>query len=120
MASQLASGDLVSDRYASALYDLATEKNLIDSVFYGYLFTESFLNIATFNPGSGYESIFYGHVVDMLQFPMFNWTWPSWIPFLGGNDFTFFEPVFNIADTAISTGVGIMIVFNKKVFPQNS
>ena len=56
----------------------------------------------------------------MLQFPMFNWTWPDWLPLVGGNNFTFFEPVFNIADTAISTGVGIMIVFNKKVFPQNS
>lgn len=94
--------------------------NLIDSIFYGYLFTDSYLNVANFSPGSGYESIFYGHVVDMLQFPMFNWTWPDWLPLVGGNNFTFFEPVFNIADTAISTGVGIMIVFNKKVFPQNS
>ena len=91
--------------------------NLIDSVFYGFLFTDSYLNVAVFSPGSGYESVFYGHVVDMLQFPMFTWNWPSWIPYIGGESFTFFEPVFNIADTAISTGVGIMIVFNKKVFP---
>ncbi len=91
--------------------------NLIDSVFYGFLFTDSYLNVAIFSPGNGYESIFYGHVVDMLQFPMFTWNWPSWIPYVGGESFTFFEPVFNIADTAISVGVGIMIVFNKKVFP---
>jgi len=91
--------------------------NLIDSVFYGFLFTDSYLNVAIFSPGNGYESIFYGHVVDMLQFPMFTWNWPSWIPYVGGESFTFFEPVFNIADTAISIGVGIMIFFNKKVFP---
>ena len=91
--------------------------DLIDSVFYGYLFTDSYLNIATFNPGNGYESLLYGHVVDMLQFPMVTWNWPSWIPYIGGESFTFFEPVFNIADTAISTGVGIMIVFNKRIFP---
>ena len=91
--------------------------NLIDSVFYGFLFTDSYLHVAIFSPGNGYESIFYGHVVDMLQFPMFTWDWPSWIPYVGGESFTFFEPVFNIADTAISIGVGIMIVFNKKVFP---
>ncbi len=91
--------------------------NLIDSVFYGFLFTDSYLNVAIFSPGNGYESIFYGHVVDMLQFPLFTWNWPSWIPYVGGESFTFFEPVFNIADTAISIGVGIMIVFNKKIFP---
>lgn len=91
--------------------------NLIDSIFYGYLFTDSYLNVALFNPGSGYESLLYGHVVDMLQFPMFTWEWPNWIPFFGGESFTFFEPVFNVADTAISTGVGIMIVFNKRIFP---
>jgi|TARA_B100000768_G_scaffold179504_1_gene197335 signal peptidase II len=91
--------------------------NLIDSIFYGYLFTDSYLNIASFSPGNGYESVLYGHVVDMLQFPMFTWEWPNWLPHIGGESFTFFEPVFNIADTAISTGVGIMLVFNKRIFP---
>tara|TARA_Y100000741_G_scaffold89923_1_gene66493 strand:+ start:1200 stop:1823 length:624 start_codon:yes stop_codon:yes gene_type:complete len=91
--------------------------NLIDSIFYGFIFTDSYLNVAVFSPGNGYESIFHGHVVDMLQFPMFTWNWPGWIPYIGGESFTFFEPIFNIADTAISTGVGIMIVFNKKLFP---
>ena len=94
--------------------------NIIDSVFYGYLFTNSYYNIAQFSPGSGYESFFYGHVVDMLQFPMFSWEWPNWIPYLGGESFTFFEPVFNIADSAISIGVGIMLVFNRKIYPENS
>ncbi len=93
--------------------------NLIDSVFYGYLFTDSYLNVATFSPGNGYEKLFFGNVVDMLQFPLFEWYWPEWIPFIGGNYFTFFDPVFNLADTSISTGIGIMIVFYKKVFPQN-
>jgi signal peptidase II len=94
--------------------------NIIDSVFYGYLFTNSYYNIAQFSPGNGYESFFYGHVVDMLQFPMFSWEWPNWIPYLGGESFTFFEPVFNIADSAISIGVGIMLVFNRKIYPENS
>ena len=91
--------------------------NIIDSVFYGYLFTESYYNVAQFNPGNGYESLFHGHVVDMLQFPMVSWDWPKWLPYLGGESFTFFEPVFNIADTSISTGIGIMLVFNKRIFP---
>ena len=93
--------------------------NLIDSVFYGYLFTESYLNVAILSPGNGYDSLFFGNVVDMLQFPLFDWYWPNWIPFVGGNHFTFFDPVFNLADTSISTGIGIMIVFYKRVFPQN-
>ena len=93
--------------------------NLIDSVFYGYLFTESYLDVAILSPGNGYDSLFFGNVVDMLQFPLFDWYWPSWIPFVGGNHFTFFDPVFNLADTSISTGIGIMILFYKRVFPQN-
>ena len=91
--------------------------NIIDSIFYGYLFTDSYYNVASFNPGNGYETLFHGNVVDMLQFPMLTWEWPNWLPFVGGESFTFFEPVFNIADTAISTGVGIMLVFNKRIFP---
>ena len=55
----------------------------------------------------------------MLQFPMFTWVWPDWIPYFGGNEFTFFEPVFNIADTSISIGVGIMLFFNKKIYSEN-
>ena len=93
--------------------------NVIDSVFYGYFFTESYFQIASFSPGNGYSSIFYGNVVDMFQFPLFTWTWPSFLPFIGGNEFTFFEPVFNIADSAISIGIFMMIIFNKAFFKEN-
>ena len=93
--------------------------NVIDSVFYGYLFTESYFQIAEFSPGNGYEGIFYGNVVDMFQFPLFTWIWPDWFPFFGGKEFTFFEPVFNIADSVITIGITMMIIFNKKIFPKN-
>ena len=92
--------------------------NVIDSVFYGYIFTESYFQIASFSPGDGYSSIFYGNVVDMFQFPLFTWTWPAFVPFVGGNEFTFFEPVFNIADSVISIGIFIMIIFNKSFFKE--
>lgn len=91
--------------------------NIIDSVFYGVIFDDSYGKIAEFLPqGGGYSGWFHGKVVDMLHFPIWNGTFPSWMPFVGGDAFTFFQPVFNIADVAISTGVGILIFFNKKAF----
>ena len=93
--------------------------NVIDSVFYGYIFTESYFQVASFAPGEGYSSIFYGNVVDMFQFPIATWTWPSFLPWVGGDEFTFFEPVFNIADSAISIGIFIMLVFNGSFFKEN-
>jgi len=90
--------------------------NIIDSVFYGLMFNESYHEVATLFPRDPYGNIFHGKVVDMLYFPMIDSTWPSWMPYLGGSNFRFFEPVFNIADTAISTGVGILLVFNKSAF----
>lgn len=90
--------------------------NIIDSVFYGVIFDDSFNQVATLFAQDPYGSIFHGKVVDMLYFPMIDASWPSWVPFVGGNNFRFFEPVFNIADTTISTGVGILIVFNKRAF----
>ena len=93
--------------------------NIIDSVFYGVLFSHSYGQIASFMPDKGYALLFLGNVVDMLQFPLISWTWPKWVPVLGGNSFTFFKYVFNIADTAISTGVGILIIFNKRIFNSN-
>ena len=90
--------------------------NIIDSIFYGVLFSDSNGQIAQFFPEKGYAPLFYGHVVDMLQFPLVEWTWPSWLPYIGGKDYLFFQYIFNIADTAISTGVGILIFFNKKIF----
>ncbi|MEM6895053.1 MAG: lipoprotein signal peptidase [Bacteroidota bacterium] len=93
--------------------------NIIDSVFYGVIFDDSYGQVAHLFADEPYGKLFYGKVVDMLYFPMIDTTWPDWVPKLGGNPFRFFEPVFNVADTAISTGVGILIVFNKKAFPKN-
>ncbi|WP_456439004.1 lipoprotein signal peptidase [Psychroserpens sp.] len=91
--------------------------NIIDSVFYGVLFDSSSGQVAYFMPiEGGYDAIFHGKVVDMLHFPMWRGVMPDWIPFYGGHYFTFFEPVFNVADMAISTGIGILIFFNKKAF----
>ena len=92
--------------------------NIIDSIFYGFIFTDSYGKVAEIFPEKGYASLFYGHVVDMLQFPLFEWTWPTWMPWVGGDNYLFFQYIFNIADTAISTGVGILIFFNKKIFPK--
>ncbi len=92
--------------------------NIIDSVFYGMIFNDSSGQVATLFSDDPYGKIFYGKVVDMLYFPLIDTTWPEWVPSIGGDNFRFFEPVFNVADTAISTGVGILIVFNKKAFPK--
>ena len=90
--------------------------NIIDSLFYGLLFNDSTHQIASFMAEDNYGGLFYGKVVDMLYFPLIDASWPEWVPLVGGNSFRFFEPVFNLADTAISTGVGILLVFNKKAF----
>lgn len=85
--------------------------NIIDSVFYGVLFSDSYGQMATFLPAEGgYAPLLFGHVVDMFQFPMVSWIWPQWFPFVGGESFTFFEPVFNIADSAISVGVVLLLL----------
>ena len=89
--------------------------NIIDSVFYGQWFSSSYGQVATFLPETGYAPIFFGNVVDMLQFPIVTWVWPQWLPFIGGQSFTFFEYVFNFADAYISTGVLILIFFNKRL-----
>ena len=91
--------------------------NIIDSVFYGVLFNDSYNQVATFLPETGgYDGLLHGKVVDMLYFPLFEVDLPEWFPFYGGKRFNFFEPVFNIADMAISTGFIMLIVFNKKAF----
>jgi signal peptidase II len=92
--------------------------NIIDSVFYGVIFDDSDGHLATLFNEKPYGTWFHGKVVDMLYFPLFEGNWPEWIPFIGGNHFKFFNAIFNIADMAISTGVGILIVFNKKAFHQ--
>ena len=91
--------------------------NIIDSVLYGVLFNDSYGQVAAFLPeGGGYDALLHGKVVDMLHFPLWEGFLPKWFPFWGGEYFTFFDPVFNIADMAISTGFGLLIVFNKKAF----
>lgn len=94
--------------------------NLIDSLFYGLIFTESpesSTQVASLvSPGNGYGGFFHGKVVDMLYFPMFDGYWPSWVPWIGGGKFEFFSPVFNIADASISAGVIAILVFQKKFF----
>ncbi|WP_026764131.1 lipoprotein signal peptidase [Sediminibacterium salmoneum] len=95
--------------------------NLIDSLFYGLIFEASnpfTQNVATFLPaGGGYAGLFHGKVVDMLYFPIItNSQYPSWIPIVGGEEFEFFRPVFNVADMAISTGVIAILIFQNKFF----
>lgn len=90
--------------------------NLIDSIFYGLIFSESSFHVAKLVPfGQGYGQIFHGRVVDMMYFPIIDTVLPSWVPVLGGKPFTFFEPVFNIADAAISIGVLVLVFFQKKL-----
>ena len=108
-------------RWALCLIFAGALGNIIDSVFYGLIFSHSYGQVATLFPeGGGYASIFQGHVVDMLQFPLVSWNWPDWMPWVGGERYTFFQYVFNIADSTISIGVGILIFFNKQIFGQKS
>lgn len=91
--------------------------NILDSVFYGVLFSDSFNEVAVLlSEQGGYDTLFHGKVVDMIHLPIYSGILPGWIPFLGGQHFSFFDPVFNIADMAISTGFCLIIFFNKKVF----
>ncbi len=93
--------------------------NIIDSVFYGMIFnTPGGRDVATMFSEQPYGKLFFGKVVDMLYFPIWKGDLPNWIPYFGGKSFTFFNAIFNVADTAISTGVGLLIFFNKKAFPQ--
>ena len=85
--------------------------NVIDSIFYGV-----FLDNAPYNASSPW---FHGQVVDMLYFPIFEFYWPSWIPFIGGNYFQFFSAIFNVADASIFIGVCIILIFQKRFFPED-
>jgi signal peptidase II len=91
--------------------------NIIDSAFYGLIFNDSLLQVATLFPEEGgYSSILHGKVVDMLYFPIIEGHFPNWFPIWANESFTFFRPVFNIADSSISIGVVLIVIFQKKFF----
>ena len=91
--------------------------NIVDGVFYGVLFNDSYNQIAEFLPAvGGYSTFLMGKVVDMFYFPLINTHFPNWIPFFGGEHFIFFRPVFNIADAGISVGMFVLILFYRKHF----
>jgi len=90
--------------------------NIVDSVFYGVIFSESsYTQVAVlFPPGGGYSSLLHGEVVDMFYFPLFRFTWPSWMPWIGGSEFEFFRYIFNLADASISVGIVVLLLFFRK------
>jgi signal peptidase II len=104
--------------------------NLIDSLFYGIIFDRGmtydtltrsnvyYQGVAHFT-SHGYAHFLHGNVVDMLYFPMIHATWPSWMPVIGGNEFEFFSPIFNVADASISVGVIALLLFQKRFFHKN-
>ncbi|MGC9471555.1 MAG: lipoprotein signal peptidase [Bacteroidales bacterium] len=92
--------------------------NMIDSAFYGLIFSQStpFETAVLFPEGGGYSSFLHGKVVDMLYFPVIRGVYPEWFPFWGGDSFIFFRPVFNLSDACITTGVLMILVFQKRYF----
>ena len=102
--------------YMVALVTTGAIGNMIDSMFYGLIFTSSEpFYIAKFVPfGQGYSAFMMGKVVDMFRFPFFTFTWPSWFPFWGGSEFTFFDPVFNFADSCVTVGIISLLLFCRK------
>jgi len=93
--------------------------NIIDSVFYGAIFDDSQHKVATFFADKPYGELFYGKVVDMFYFPLWQGVLPEWIPFMGGEFFTFFQYIFNPADAFISIGVALLFIFSKQAFPKD-
>lgn len=86
--------------------------NIIDSIFYGKIFSHSYGQVATLFPeGGGYAGWLHGKVVDMFYFPIIQSTWPAWVPKVGGQEFIFFRPIFNFADACISVGVFLLLIF---------
>lgn len=93
--------------------------NIIDSAFYGLIFSDSYGQVAKLFPeGGGYATFLHGRVVDMFYFPIISGVFPEWIPIIGGSDYQFFRPVFNVADSAISVGIFAIILFYRKEFSE--
>lgn len=93
--------------------------NIIDSVFYGEIFTSSRGEVARLVPwGEGYGTLLHGKVVDMFYFPIIRTTYPDWFPFHAGKEFIFFSPIFNFADACISVGVIALLLFYPRTFSQ--
>jgi len=106
--------------YSIALIMAGAMGNIIDSVFYGVIFDESFYQTATFLPNDGgYSTWLQGRVVDMLYFPIIKGQYPGWFPFWADQPFIFFRPVFNIADSAITVGVAYILIFQRSFFKQD-
>ncbi|MDB2571260.1 lipoprotein signal peptidase [Polaribacter sp.] len=105
--------------FAIALIFSGAVGNIIDSIFYGVIFNSSAHRVATLFPEEPYGELFYGKVVDMFYFPFIeNATLPEWIPYVGGDNFTFFQYIFNPADAFISIGVVLLFLYSKKAFPK--
>jgi signal peptidase II len=95
--------------------------NIIDSIFYGVIFSDSNFEIARFMPEEGgYSTFLHGKVVDMFYFPIIEGHFPTWFPFWGTEEFIFFRPVFNFADASISIGVAMVLLFQKRFFDTKS
>jgi signal peptidase II len=117
--------------FCAALVYAGALGNLIDSAFYGLIFDKGmtldpivnkyndYYDLAKFS-SKGYSSFLHGNVVDMLHFPVIDTTWPKWVPFVGGDKFVFFNPIFNIADASITTGVLSILGFQKRFFKQRN
>jgi signal peptidase II len=119
-------GKIVKQKYTkgfivcAALIYAGALGNLIDSMFYGLIFEESsYSGVAKIFPAHGYAGFLHGRVVDMLYFPIIDTKFPSWVPGIGGNNFEFFSPIFNIADASISVGVISLLVFQKRFFKKH-
>ncbi len=98
--------------YSFALIFAGAVGNIIDCLFYGIIFNEStvFAAATMFPADGGYAPFLFGRVVDMFYFPLIDTTWPDWIPFVGGNNFRFFNAIFNFADASITIGVVLLLV----------
>ena len=94
--------------------------NIIDSIFYGVIFDHSYGQVATLIPeGGGYAGWLHGKVVDMFYFPLIETTWPDWLPIWGGQEFVFFRPIFNLADSAICVGVFLLLIFYRNTLSKS-